>query len=329
MSCTSPLPASRGAAGQVLVGRASNQGTSPFEVPCGQCADCRLTHARSWATRAVHEKQVPALDRNLFTDDAAGASAFEDALQRSSFVTLTYDEEHLPPDRSLQLPDVQRFMKRLRKTLGPCRFLHCGEYGPKTLRPHYHFLIYGHDFLKGSSPCISKSGENSWTSPELEQLWPFGIHQVGELTFDSACYVARYVMKKRTRPNASDPVVRRDQWKRYDDAYQRVDPTTGECWYVKPEYVTMSRNPGLGAAWFEKYGGEVFPRDRVVQKGLEMKPPKFYDARAEAIDADMMERVKTQRSIRAQRRSRDETPARRKVRAKVRLLLGEQFERMG
>ena len=141
----------------------------------------------------------------------------------NSFLTLTYSDENLPPGGSLHLPDFQNFMKRLRKSIAPkrVRFYHCGEYGDILSRPHYHALLFGYDF--DDRKFFAKRNENSvYTSTELSSLWPHGFSVVGSVTFESAAYVARYVMKKVTGERS-------------------LDHYGG----LKPEYTTMSRRPEL------------------------------------------------------------------------------------
>lgn len=236
--------------------------------------------------------------------------------ERSCFLTLTYSDEFLPPDGGLVKADFQKFMKRLRKRYPKrvFRYLHCGEYGEENKRPHYHACLFGEDFRGGSSPATSKSGEDAWTHPVLDELWPLGIHQVGSLTFDSACYVARYVMGKATRPDARDPDVRRQQ-EAYYAKYERVDADTGEVWSVPQEYVTMSRRPGLGAKWFERFSSDVYPSDSVVSQGREWSPPKYYDRLLERSDPEALERMKVKRREKAEARVDSETPERRRARA--------------
>ena len=111
----------------VVFSRNSGYDDRRVSVPCGQCIGCRLERSRQWAVRCVHESSLHRF---------------------SSFITLTYNDEHLPSDRSLNVEHFQRFMKRLRKHLEPLkiRFFHCGEYGDKFRRPHYHAIVFGYDF---------------------------------------------------------------------------------------------------------------------------------------------------------------------------------------
>lgn len=216
------------------------------------------------------------------------ASLHED----NCFVTLTYDDEHLPPDGSLDRAAFPLFMKKLRKVT-KVRYLHCGEYGDTTLRPHYHACLFGFGF-----PDKVQTGERGGypvsRSPLLERLWPEGHSEIGSLTFESASYVARYVCKKlsKLRYARGD----RESFLNAQEAlYSRVDPLTGELVQVEPEYATMSRNPGIGAKWFDKYGSDVFPSDEVVSNGHPAPPPRYYLERLRASDPGAAEQISVRR----------------------------------
>lgn len=243
----------------------------PVTVPCGQCIGCRLERSRQWAIRCMHE-----------------ASLHED----NCFITLTYNNEHLPADGSLNLDHFQRFMKRLRKKFGKVRFFHCGEYGELNSRPHYHACIFGFDF-PDRELFSSRDNIKLYRSKSLEQLWPYGFATIGDVTFESAAYVARYIMKKVNGERA-------------EDHYKSVDLDSGEVFDIKPEYVTMSRRPGIAAVWFEKFGNEVYPDDFVVIRGKKMRPPKFYDALLERTHSELFDKVKDKRVRSAITRSADE-----------------------
>jgi len=199
----------------------------------------------------------------------------------NSFITLTFSDSNLPFNRSLDVGIFQRFMKRLRKELDPVkiRFFHCGEYGPKTSRPHYHSLIFGYSFPDRSFLKTTSSDEKIYTSKQLDRVWGNGYASVGDLTFGSAAYVARYHLKK------VGSVVS-------DNHY--VNPVSGEI--LTPEYVTMSRRPGIGSAWYDRFKSDVYPRDSRVIKGLDTKPCKFYDSRYELESPDEFRALKLRRS---------------------------------
>jgi hypothetical protein len=143
-----------------------------------------------------------------------------------------------------------------------------------------------------------------YISDTLAELWGKGYCTVGAATFQSAGYVARYVMKKVTGASA-------------EDHYTRIDPETGEITHLKPEYVTMSRRPGIGRPWLDKYKKDVFPHDYVVIDGRKVKPPSFYDRCLEIDDPDLLGQIKRARIQNNRRFASDQTPERLEVRAKV------------
>lgn len=220
--------------------------------------------------------------------------------EQNSFLTLTYNDESLPEDQGLDVKHWQKFAKKLRKRKGPFRFLHCGEYGGKTLRPHYHALIFGLDFREDRKAWSKKL----FTSEELESAWGKGFATIGDVSFDSAAYVASYALKKATG-KATGP------------RYERVDPETGDCWSVKPDYATMSLKPGLGKSWFEKYAGDVYPGDFVVMKGTKFRPPIYYDKLLEKEDPELHNKMTEKRRKEIRRTGEDSTEERLEVRERV------------
>lgn len=222
------------------------------------------------------------------------------------FVTLTYDSDHIPADGSLNYDHFQKFMKRLRKRFASTRvrFYMCGEYGEITFRPHYHACLFGFDFPDKELFKTTGSGSKIYTSKILEALWPFGLSSVGEVTFESAAYVARYCMKKVTGHNAKAH-------------YERVDQDTGEIYQLAPEFNHMSLKPGIGATWYSKWKKDVYPHDFVVVNGKEVKPPKYYDTLFSREFPDAFEELKFRREADGRSRYLDNTPERLAVKAKV------------
>lgn len=259
MPCYSPLHAfkaySKDKSKTVISFNYKDKGSLPnnkLTLPCGQCIGCRLERSRQWAVRCMHE-----------------ASLYED----NSFLTLTYSDDNLPKDGSLHLEHFQKFMKRLRKENAPkkIRFYHCGEYGEKFLRPHYHALLFNHDF--GDKKVFSGKAPNIvYNSDSLSRLWPYGFAVTGEVTFNSAAYVARYILKKVTGEKAFD---------HYGS--------------VKPEYTTMSRRPGIGKGWFDKFRTDVYPQDRIIVRSVSTRPPRFYDDQLQKSDPALMSLLKINR----------------------------------
>lgn len=196
-------------------------------------------------------------------------------------------------------------MKRLRKRVKPqrVRFYHCGEYGEKYFRPHYHACLFNFDF-PDKKLYKMENDLPLYNSEMLAELWPYGFGVIGAVTFQSAAYVARYIMKKINGREAPDH-------------YERFDVQTGEVFQLKPEYTTMSRRPGIGRGWFEKYSSDVYPSDFVVVAGRKMRSPKYYDTQYELLYPSDFEKIRSRRVRRAKTHASDNTPARLKVRETV------------
>nr|QJB21659.1 MAG: replication initiator protein [Microvirus sp.] len=181
-------------------------------VPCGQCIECRLAYSRMWAVRIMHERSLH---------------------ERSCFVTLTYDDNNCP--ETVSVASLQAFFKRFRAAIAPqrIRFFACGEYGDLSGRPHYHAIIFGVD-------------RNFQT--HMEAAWMAGFVHCGDVTFDSACYVARYALKKQK----------------------------GEVDRKKQPFVVMSRRPGIGHDVAIRDVASMKARDGVIFKGHKISLPRYY-----------------------------------------------------
>lgn len=294
--CTSPLRAWRDPRKGVSFVKSSHSGEE-LELPCGQCIECRFKRSRDWAIRCMHEAQ-------LHTEN--------------SFITLTYANEHLPADGSLQYKGrlgFQRFMKRLRKEFPhkTIRFYMCGEYGENFGRPHFHACLFGCDFPDKKFLTKTKSGDTLYTSDILSRLWPFGISSIGDVNFQSAAYVARYIMKKITGDAAFSH-------------YNKVD-SDGVITSRTPEFTRMSLKPGIGAGWFDKYHSDVFPHDHVIVKGKECSVPRYYTRmikrnhlRTEpnlGLDEYDLDEIQYARLVRVRERAESDTDDRRKAREEI------------
>ena len=225
---------------------------------------------------------------------------------QSCFVTLTYDDAHLPSDGSLVHRHFQLFMKRLRKRFHPhnIRFYMSGEYGPLNLRPHYHACIFGTNFLSDRIRAgTSASGAVYFESRELSTLWGMGRASVQDLTIETAGYCARYIMSKVTGDLA-------------ESHYESTD-ADGVITRRRPEYNAMSLRPGIGFAWFSKYGRDVYPHDFVVAGGVTKRPPKFYDKLKKRVDPLGLEPITHARELRGRAAHADNTDERRRVREQV------------
>nr|QJB19643.1 MAG: replication initiator protein [Microvirus sp.] len=264
MPCFHPLSAYRSRAGRdpntgswpIVFNVREGYIDMPVQVPCGQCIGCRLERSRQWAIRCMHE-----------------SSLHED----NCFLTLTYDNAHLPADGSLNKRDICLFLKRLRKRFGSgIRFFQCGEYGSLFQRPHHHAIIFGFDFPDKKLWFINH-GVKLYRSQILEELWPFGYCTIGSVTFESAAYVARYIIKK----------VNGDRAKSHYNG--RL-----------PEFITMSRRPGIAHDWIQEFSTDVYPGDRcVVRPGFVARPPKYYDKIFDLTNHEVFSKIKNRRILKA------------------------------
>lgn len=281
-----------------------------IQLPCGRCIGCRLEYSRQWAIRCVHESSL---------------------FKNNIFITLTYNDKHLPDTGSLIKRDFQLFMKSLRKKYQgiepvlvpgeegieityPVRFYHCGEYGGLNRRPHYHAIIFNLDFDDKEYWKTTKTGQVLYTSEKLSDVWGKGFITIGAVTFDSAAYVARYIMKKITG----------EQAERY---YENIDIETGEIKTIIPEYTTMSRKPGIGTEWYRKYKNDCYPKDFLTINGKKIKPPKFYDDLYEHELPEEMEKLKVSRKQKQNEKFEDNTITRLAVKEKCKLAQLNQLKR--
>lgn len=231
---------------------------------------CRMENSKGWATRCMHEAQ-------------------ENRANGNSFLTLTYSPENVPQDGSLQPDHLQSFMKRIREKLAPktVRFFACGEYGEAKKRPHYHVLLFGHSW-PDAYVSRQRGPIKDYRSPTLEKVWKRGFSTIGELNWNSAAYVARYIQKKHKG---------KDAWKHYT----QVDTGTGEILQdLHPEFIRFSLKPGIGNSWIEKYWEDVYPHDHVIVNGKKFKPPRYYDKWLAANVPDLWDQVYESRKMRAQ-----------------------------
>lgn len=274
MACFNPLRAWRGGvlpSGKraIVFKEREAQSVKTLDLPCGQCVGCRLERSAQWAARCLDE-----------------ASLFE----KNCFITLTYDEVRIPEDGSLVKRDFQLFMKKLRKRFGEgIRYYMCGEYGDTTGRPHYHACLF--NFRPDDLFFFKKTdqGHCLYTSKSMEEIWDNGYVIIGDVTFESAAYVARYIMKKITGDGA-------------DERY--VDKDSGVM--LEPEYTNMSRGSkklgtgGIGKEWYNRFKGDLFPDDFKVVDGRKIRVPRFYSSMYELTNPEEFAKIKAKREKVAQ-----------------------------
>ncbi len=287
MSCFRPLKGYVDSSGAFVFRRKDSIGQL-MTVPCGRCIGCRLDRSRDWAVRCMHEAWLH--------DD------------NNCFLTLTYDDDHLPPGGSLVKDELSLFIRRLRKNFPgtEIRFFGCGEYGEKLSRPHYHVLLFGFDF-DDKELFKEKSGCKLYTSERLSRVWKRGFSLIGSVSFESAAYVARYVTKKVTGEEAFEH-------------YWSVPDNSGEVVRLLPEFVAMSRQPGIGKGYFDLWGlVDIFPADEVIIKGRSCMPPRYYDKLLERVAPEMYLEVKARRVERMEKFAEQCTDERLEVRERVKL----------
>lgn len=209
-------------------------------VPCGRCDACLLSRSRQWALRVTHELRYH---------------------ECSAFLTLTYRDEELVyggnSRATLVKSHLQNFWKRYRKEINvPIRYFACGEYGSLRYRPHYHAIVFGHDFSDKKADSV-QMGNIYYTSDNLNRIWSHGNCIIGSVTPQSAAYVARYTLKKAYGSDAK-------KWRREN--------------LIEPEFLTMSlKNGGIGAKFFDEFSSDLFPNDiMVMDNGSITKPPRYY-----------------------------------------------------
>lgn len=281
-------------------------------VPCGQCMGCRLDKAREWAMRCHFENQQHS---------------------ESCFLTLTYSDEHLPLDTGLEKRHFQLFIKKLRhrierqwKKQNPWhrllkhypqkvfwrkklqnitpRYFMAGEYGGKNGRPHYHACLFGYRY---PDMVLYNERENYklYTSEIATKEWGLGECILGEITYESAAYVAGYTISKITGKNENEE-------------YQNLDLESGEIFTVQPPYAAMSLKPAIGKTWFNKFKTDCYPKDFVTINGRKQKPPRFFDEQLRQYDEEMHQAIKVERVKQALNKPTTETQrrARERIREK-------------
>lgn len=255
-------------------------------IPCGKCIGCRLEYSKDWATKGIFEAEMH--DQNWF-------------------LTITYDDEHLPeaddmigehgevicknPNGTLRPADMVNFNKKIRDkyqrvhNIRGIRVMYCGEYGEKNQRPHYHGIYFGLPLYDMKFHEYNENHEALYRIPELEELWGKGMVVAAEVNWNTCAYVARYITKKVGLPTQ-------------EAYYKRLG--------IEPEFFRMSRRPGIGREYFEKHKKEIYASDNLVIKKygggtMKVKPPRYYDKLYDIEDHKQMETIKKKRNENAER----------------------------
>lgn len=262
--------------GSTFISPRADQTINTFtEIPCGKCIGCRLEHSRQWANRCLLEMKE--YDKNCF-------------------ITLTYDNEHVPysdtderefvygevepkPLMTLRREHLTKFIKRLRggHKQRKIRYFACGEYGSKTSRPHYHLIIFGWCPNDLKFYKRSEVGYNYYNSETLQKLWPYGYAVVGEATWETAAYTARYCMKK------------------LDGELGKFYESNG----IEKEFITMSRKPGIAKDWYSSHNDyyATFSSSYVATDygNREITPIRYFDKLFDLEDPVRLQELKQSR----------------------------------
>jgi hypothetical protein len=252
-------------------------------IPCGQCIGCRIRQREDWTTRIELEA------RQYLREEVW-------------FITLTYDDEHVPgmilktgeimrkvqyvwkpgektPEsvQTLLYPDIQKFLKRLRKAyMGKLRYFVAGEYGEQTARPHYHMILYG--WKPNDLKNLYKIHHNGYyTSKWLTDLWGMGQIQIAQAVPETYRYVAGYVTKKMYEIDG----------KKANQYY--------ELGQQKP-FACMSLKPGLGDEYYQKHKEEIWKQGYIqCTNGKRAQIPRYYEKMMEAENPERLWRIKKNR----------------------------------
>lgn len=260
-----------------------------------------MDKAREWAMRCAHEAKMH---------------------PHNAFVTLTYRPEDVPADGSISKRVMQLFMKRLRKAYSnkTIRFFGAGEYTPLQNLPHYHLLLFNQFFSDQKLFKTNKQNQNLYTSKILEQLWPYGFSTIGNVNYQTARYCAQYSLKKISGDKSAEH-------------YTWPHPVHGYLIRATPEFALMSRRPGIGHAWYERYKSDCYPSDFLIVDGKKHPIPKYYDLKLKKevvgptgpVEPEkMLEKFKRERKRKALVQRANNTPERLAVRE---TLLVEKLKR--
>ena len=224
-------------------------------VPCGMCRECLTQRARDWSFRIMKECEIH--------DD-------------NWFITLTYDDEHIPKNMMLDKNAISSFNKNLKSALryagfdSTFRFYGVGEYGGQTARPHYHVIYFGLPIPDLKFVTKTKDGNLIFDSDFIKKVWDNGFITIEGVSIGSACYVARYCDKKK-RLNKLEKAVLEEKG-------------------IVPEFSRMSNRPGIGAHFLDtaidKFNNGIF---NSYINGKSYSFPMYYNKKIKELFANTPE----------------------------------------
>lgn len=259
MSCTNPLYARRLGAVNSTTGKErikilphtigedyftlkAKYGDDLILLPCGKCKSCIEARSKTWALRCVLEASYH---------------------KENYFLTLTYDQDHVT--KGLVKRDLQLFFKRLRQKVGSFRYYAVGEFGGRSLRPHFHCILFGCNLGLSDLKVVNVTDDDYiyYVSKTISKVWPFGIHTLTDVTFKSCAYTARYCEKK-------------------------LHKNLGE-------FSLMSLKPGIGTQYFLDHYSDIYKNDVICTKFGSMKPSRYFDKLLEKFDTSLLDEIKEKR----------------------------------
>lgn len=272
-------------------------------VPCGRCTECKLNYSRNWAVDCM-------LEKTYYKDNEVW------------FLTLTYEDEYLPfyefksddgqifKGISLRKKDLQDFWKRLRKHYpkAKIKYLAVGEYGKTTSRPHYHAIIFGVplDYTKFKWVSTNENCDNLWQSEELNTIWRKGNVIIGEVTYKSVAYVARYTLKKQKDKDIA------------------LDQRSGRI----PPFIVMSQ--GIGKRYYQEHQNEMIEYSNITINGMQVPLPKRFMRYLKDINEDVHTTLSARRKYYAEQNQIQKDAqtdlSREKQRQKEEYLLNSKFK---
>lgn len=253
MACYHPIEAQQDEPGQVPRFNIK-RGTGNLALPCGKCIGCKSSYATQWANRCTHETTQ---------------------WKNNCFLTLTYDDDHIPEDGALRPDHLQKFLRKLRKRARDptsaidrdrnygLRFFGCGEYGEQEGRPHYHLLLFNCNFADRYR-VHSRLTE----SPLVGELWEYGSNRIGEATAAAANYIAQYSLKKQSRRN-----------------YISADGVD-----LPHPFLRMSVRPAIGLAWLDQYETDLH-QGYLVAKQHKQGIPRYYKKKIKERNRELAEEI--------------------------------------
>lgn len=296
-----------------------------LKLACNRCIGCMLKHSAEWATRCMHEAKTH--QHNCWV-----TLTYEDTALPSRYSTgLIHPVTGRPIYGGTLLKlHVQKFIRKIRKQLSRnnpeilhsdtpavdnlparqniryrststpiLRYYYSGEYGERYRRPHYHACLFGIDFADKKLLRHTPQEHALYESETLKLLWPHGQHILSDLTWETAAYTARYTLakvkgegqkhKKVTQHNGKTVIKRH---------YEEIDYDTGEIITLEPEYNDMSRKPGIGAEWLQKWENDVYKQDvsYIRIRGNKTQPPRYYDKLHKKRNPEHHDHIKKERA---------------------------------